>query len=252
MISNLKIKTSIIKFKIFTEDMLVNIFKLIDSLRNEMESDFSGHNVECLYEIKQGDHLYSGPSFTEFENLYKQNYKADNLRIIVRASVPEQQNRAIANIELVLDRVQQSSIHVGGENTNWVNGVFTRFNNLLKEAPTRNIVLHNVFYEMAIQLLAVALITIFAIFSANKFESLVSMKYSEVYTFVIVFLLLSNVLTYINRGMIAIRNKYYPVVDIIRHPRKPIFLSAMIFLSVTMAGWAVNYLLNLLVTLQGK
>ncbi len=92
------------------------------------------------------------------------------------------------------------------------------------------------------------ILTIFSIFVANRLASLVEIEFSEVYIFVITFLLLSNLWGYAARGLTAIRNKYYPVVDITRVPRKPILLSILIFVLLAVAYWAVGYVLELLVS----
>lgn len=249
MISELKIKTLIIKYKIFTTEAIGKITSLFNDIESEINNDGSGHIVEFIYEIKQGDYIYSGASFDEFNKQYETSHKADNIRIVMQTTDPSQQSNPVkSRITLELDRIQESSIKIAGENINWVNGVFTRFGNVLKEVPKRNVVLHNVIFDMSVQLLAVIVLTIFSVYLANKISALITINYSEVYIFVIVFLFLSNLWTYIGNGLTNIRTKYYPIVDVIKEPRKPIFLSIIIFLLLTTAAWAVNYVLNLLVT----
>ena len=165
MLADLIAKTSIIRFKAITEDGFNKITALFSDLKAEMEKDHPGDLVECLYEIKTRDQTYSGPSFEEFEKQYKKKYKADNIRVILQATNPQQQlNPVMARVTLVLDRIQESSMSVFGGSTNWVNGVFSRFNDILKEIPTRNVILHNVLFEMFVQLLAVIVIIILSVF----------------------------------------------------------------------------------------
>ena len=249
MIANLIAKTSVIKFKVITEEGFDKITKLFTDLKTEMEDKFTGQLVECLYEIKTGNQTYSGPSSEEFKKQYQNKYKAANIRLAIQATNLQQQlNPVVGRITLVLDRVQESSLSVVGEDINWVNGVFSRFNEIIKDVPTKNVILHNVLFGMSVQLLAVIILTIFSIFSANRLASLVKIEFSEVYIFVITFLLLSNLWVYAARGLTAIRNKYYPVVDITRVPRKPILLSIIIFVLLAAACWAVGYILDLLVS----
>jgi hypothetical protein len=253
MLAHLIGKTSIIKFKVITEDGFHKITSLFSDLKKEMEADFSGKLVECLYEIKIGDQSYSGPSYEEFEKQYKMKYKADNIRLIIQATDPQQQlNPLLARITLVLDRTQESSMSVVGGSSNWVNGVFSRFNDILKDIPTRNVWLHNILFEMTVQLLAVIVMTIFSVFLANKLSSLVQIKFSEVYVFIIIFLLLSNLWTYAGRGLSAIKNNYYPVVDIIKMPRRPLFLTSVTFVLLAAASWAVGYVIQLFLPVAGK
>lgn len=247
MIADLTAKTSIVKFKVITEAAFANITSLFADLKSEMQTDFSGFLVECLYEIRVGDYTYSGPSSEEFEKQYKKKHRADNIRLLVQASDPRQQlNPVKSRVTLVLDRAQESSLSVVGTNNNWVNGVFTRFNEIFANAPTRNVILHNVVFEMGVQLLAVSVMTIFSIFAANRLATQTEIEFSEVYIFIVIWLLLSNLWSYAARGLTAIRGKYYPVVDIIRVPRKPVFLTMITFVLLAAATWAVNYLLNLL------
>jgi hypothetical protein len=249
MIANIKAKTSVIKFKVITEDGFNKITSFFDELKTEMDAKFSDQLVECLYEIKTGDQTYSGPSSKEFKKQYQNKYQAANIRLAIQATNLQQQlNPIVGRITLVLDRVQESSLSVLGEDINWVNGVFSRFNEIVKNVPTKNVILHNVLFEMSVQLLAITILTIFSIFLANRLASLVRIEFSEVYIFVIAFLLLSNLWRYVTRALTTIRNKYYPVVDITRVPRKPILLSVIIFVSLAAASWAVGYILDLLVS----
>lgn len=253
MLTNLIAKTSVIRFKIITEDGFNKITSLFSDLKAEMEKDYSGMNVECLYEIKTGDQTYSGPSFEEFVKQYKNKYKADNIRLILQATDPQQQiNPIVARITLVLDRIQESNISVVGNSINWVNGVISRFNDILNVIPTRNVILHTVMFEMVVQLLVVVVMTILSIFLANKLASLVQIEFSEVYIFVVIFLLFSNLWTYAGRGLTAIRDSFYPVVDIIRTPRRPIFLTIVTFVLLAAASWAIGYVIELLLPVSSK
>jgi len=247
MLVDLIAKTVVIKFKVITEDVFIKITTLFDDLLNETIRDFPNDLVECLYEIRIGNENYSGPSFGEFKKQYEKNYTADNIRLTIQATSTQQQiNPVNAKITIVLDRVGESSFVVLGRNNNWANGVFNRFNELLSKVPNRNVILHNVVLEMIVQLVAVIVITTFPIYAANRLAGIASIQYSEVYIFVIIFLLLSNAWTYIARGLIAIRNAYYPMVDIRRHARKPIILAVLSFIGLAAATWAINYLLDLL------
>ncbi len=247
MIADIKAKTSVIKFKVITEQDFNKITSLFDDLKTEMVAKFPDQLVECLYEIKTGDQAYSGPSSNEFKKQYQNKYKAANIRLAIQATNLQQQlNPVVGRITLVLDRIQESSLSVLGEDINWVNGVFSRFNEIIKDAPTKNVILHNVLFEMSVQLLAVTILTTFSVFSANRLASLVRIEFSEVYIFVIAFLLLSNLWAFAIRGLIAVRNKYYPVVDIIKVPRKPILLTIITFVLLATGYWAVGYVLDLL------
>lgn len=253
MLVDLILKTDVIRFKVITKEGFEKITSLFSDLRGEMEREFSDALVECLYEIKTGDQTYSGPSFSEFEKHYKSRYSADNIRVIIQASNPRQQlNPVMARVTLVLDRSQESSLSVMGANINWVNGVFSRFNTIMKNIPTRNVMLHSVIFEMFVQLMAVIILTTFSIFVANRVGPLVQTEYREVYVFVVIFLLLSNLWSYAARGLIAIRNEFYPVVDIIGAPRKQIVVAIASFLFLACGYWAVDYVLGLVLKGSGK
>jgi len=100
---------------------------------------------------------------------------------------------------------------------------------------------------MLIQLLAVFLLVVFSVFAANKLTRVVKLDYSEVYLFVVIVLMLSNMWTFVSQGLIQLRNQYYPVVDVRRNPRKPILVSILSFVGLTTAAWAVKYVLDSLV-----
>jgi hypothetical protein len=240
-------KILFVKYRVITEDAFNRITSFFDDLRQETKHDYENDLVEILYEIRIGNETYSGPSFDEFKRQYQKKYKADYIRIIIQAtSVQQQLNPVNANVTLLIDRSGISSFQVLGRNNNWVNGVFNRFNEILNEVPKRNVVLHNIIFEMSMQLLAVIVMTIFSIYVANKVSGLVNIEYSTVYIFIVIFLLLSNLWTYASRGLISVRTKFYPLVDIIKTPRKPILLAVLAFIILAIASWAVGYILNLL------
>lgn len=248
MISEFIVKTSTIKFKTITENAFKSISSLFADLKTEFENEFPANTIECLYEIRINNHLYSGSSFEEFEKLYKKLYKADYLHLSIQVTNPEQHlNPVLSRVVLNVDKSSESILSVAGDKVTWVNGVFNRFNELLDEVPNSNRMLHNPIVEMTLQLFVVFVIILFSIYSAQKLATSLPFKYSEVYIFAIILLLLSNVLNYSTRGLKFLRSKYYPVVDIIRQPRKPILLTTLSFLAITALSWAIHYLLNLLV-----
>lgn len=249
MIAELIAKNSVIKYKVITEAAFQSISSLFSDLKSELETEYPRNLIECLYEITIGNHVYSGPSYEEFEKQYKKGFRADNLRFVIQVSDPEQQlNPVLSRVILVLDKKLESTLSVAGNGVSWVNGVFTRFDELFKNIPKRNVILHSVLFEMCVQLFAVIAITVFAIYSAQRLSTSLPVNYSEVYVFAIVFLLLSNLWTYGSRALTAVRDIYYPIVDIIKAPRMPIFLSALTFLGLTSITWAIHYLLNLIFT----
>jgi hypothetical protein len=177
------------------------------------------------------------------------NYTADKITLTLQALSTQATslNMISSKVTLVLDRQAESSFIVLGQNNNWVNGVFNRFNGILSKLPRRNIMVHNVLYDMTVQLVAVIVITTFSIFAANRLTAMATIQYSEVYIFIVVFLLLSNAWTYISRGLIAVRSLYYPIVDIRRHLGKRILLSIFNFVILAAAAWAIGYVLDLLI-----
>jgi hypothetical protein len=136
---------------------------------------------------------------------------------------------------------------VVGRNNNDVNGIYSRFNAILQRTPSGYVVLHSPLYEMCVQLVAVVAIAVFSIYAANEITRLIRLAYSEVYVFVVVFLVLSNIWSYVGRGLTALRANLYPIVDIRRERRKPFLLAAVSFVGLSTAGWAVKYILDLLV-----
>lgn len=62
---------------------------------------------------------------------------------------------------------------------------------------------------------------------------------------IIKFKVITDLWTYARNQLIEIRNKYYPIVDIRKKPRKPLFLTIIIFISLGTAYWAINYSLDL-------
>ncbi len=207
---------------------------------------FPSDVVEYLCEIKIGNETYSGPSFGEFNKIYQRNYSADYIRLVIQASALPEGSRANSLITLILSRDGESSFQCIGSNSTWVSGVVKRFGEVIDAIPARNVLVHSVIFEMLVQLTAVILITVFSVFSANRLMHLMSIQFSEVYIFIVVFLFLSNVWTYGGKALIAIRNKYYPVVDILRRPRKQILLTVLMFVMSATAAWAIKSILDLI------
>lgn len=248
MFVDLIAKNLVVKYKVVSEDAFNKITSFFDDIRQETKSAHPDQLVVILYEIRIGNETYSGPSFEEFKKQYQKKYQADYIRILIQLIDEQQQlNPVKASVTLVIDRTDISSFNVLGRDNNWVNGVFNRFNEILKEVPTRNVVLNNIIFEMSIQLLAVIVMTSISIYAANKLSDLVKIGYSAVYIFIVIFLLVSNLWTYAVRGLIVIRSKFYPPVDIIKTPRKRILLTVVGLLALATLSWAVGYILNLIV-----
>jgi hypothetical protein len=215
-------KTSVIAYKVITEEGLKSIMSLLDDLETDMNRKFPGHQVERLYEIRVGDQVYSGPSHSEFQKLYKVKCGADNIRLILQVPDPQRPAGPVtAQATLVLDRTQPSSFFVGCADIHWVNGVSTRFLETLKQLPSRNKILHSSLFEMTLQMLGAFLLTVSAVYITNEVATLIKLReISPVYIFVIVFVISSNLFTFATRGLSLLRKNYYPIVDIVKEPRQ--------------------------------
>jgi hypothetical protein len=228
------------------------LVSLFQTLKAQASISFPNSTAELLYEIRVGNEIYSGPLDTEFWQLYNRRHGADYIRVVVQASTNQTgqpQPQIEAQIALVLDRnsENQSRLDASGlhPNVTWVSGAFSRFDEILANAPSRNSILHSLWFEMAVQLTVVLFITSFAIFATTKLQGLVELEFDAVYIFIVVFLLLSNVWTYGVRALQAARGHYYPVVDIRQEPRKRWLPGALVFVALSAAAWAIGYVLDL-------
>lgn len=245
MLVNLITKNYTINYKVITEDILKGITDLFLKLGEEAAKELPQDKIEILYVIRVGNETYSGPSFTEFRKQFERNKKADYLQIIFQSLDPTRQ-APNQRITLTIDKKDNNNLEVLGVKETWVKGAFDQFKDIIDKQPKRNLLLYNPYFEMIVQLLAAFSLTTFAIYSAIKVSNFTSFEYSSVFIFVVIFVLLSNIWTYLGKGLIHLRNTYYPKVDIRKNPRKPILLTILSFLLVAFASWGIGYLLDLI------
>ena len=246
MLVDLIAKNYKINYKVITEELLNKVTGLFSSMAKEAKSELPDHLTEILYEIRVGNETYSGPSFDEFSKQYKKHYKADFIQIIFQAIPQKEENRIDRKITMTIDKIENNTLQVLGINATWVNGAFNRYKETLDKEPNRNVIIHNAYFEMCIQLLVVLALTTFSIYSSEKITTSMNIQYSSVYVFIVIFLLLSNVWTYASKGLLYIRNTYYPKVDILKHARKPLLISITIFIAISIASWAIGYIMSLI------
>ncbi|MBC8467839.1 MAG: hypothetical protein H8D56_00090 [Planctomycetes bacterium] len=245
MLVDMVTKNYAINYRVITKDVLDKITRLFSKLKKEATDELPQDLIEILYVIRVANETYSGPSYDEFISQFDKNKKADFLQIIFQSLDPERKapNRRIS---LTIDRKDNNNLEILGVKETWVKGSFDRFKGIIDNLPKRNQILYNAYFEMGVQLLAAFSLTTFSIYSAIQISSITSFEYSSVFIFVVLFVLFSNIWTYLGRGLIHLRNTYYPKVDIREPPRKPILLSIVSFLLLVFATWGVNYILDLI------
>jgi len=248
MFSDSLIKETEIKYKIITAESFDSVSELIQTIYSELLNEYPDKTVECLYEILKNNHLVTGPSFEKFKKTYTQTFSAESLRYLVQVIDPlDRTNTTLIKVELILSRKINSKLFVSGKEDNTrVNGIYTRLNQVIEDAPSKNGWVNSVYFDIFVQLLAVISITGLSIYTAQKYENNIGAQYGQIYLFAIIFLLLSNSWTFISRGLFHVRSIHYPKVDILKKPRVPVLFTSLIFVFGGCVTWSINYLLTVL------
>lgn len=251
MLVDIITKTYIINHRVITKEVLKKLTNLFSNLSDKATKDLSNHMVATLYGIRVGMVSYTGPSFEEFNNNFTTHKKADFIQIILSASDKMQQLPA-RKVTLIVDKNVNKAIsylEVSGFDETWVKGVFDNFNEIFKNQPSRNVILHSPYFDMTLQVLGAFSLTVFAVYAAKTISSLntfTAFQYSSVYLFVIIFIILSNIWTFVGKSLNYIRNTYYPKVDIREKARKQILLPVIGIILTPVFGWCVVYILDLM------
>lgn len=245
MIVDLITKNYTINYKVITEVILKQLTDLFAKINEETKKELHDDKIEILYVIREGNISYSGPTFGEFNTNFKVHKKADYIQIIFQSLSPKSQapNRRIT---LTIDKNTNNNMEVLGNNENWVKGVFDRFEDIFENQPNANVVLHSPYFEMGIQVLGAFSITVLAIYLSNIINRFTTFEHSSIYLFIVIFIIFSNIWTYVGKSLIHLRNTYYPKVDIREKVRKPILISVISFIVLVLTTWCINYLLDLI------
>jgi len=261
-----------IKNKVFTKSATENLIEALNSIQAE-EIKVRNTVSKSLYEISNDTSSYSGPSFNIFNQHYKfKNYRADRMKILLQfetvvnqtntddqannpddtnegnADQPKQEFFIFANITFELNAKNKGESHfsVASLESSWVDGKTKRLNDIVKEIPNGNKIENSMHFEHAIQILFATSITIFCVYLANNLPIFKNITFSEIYIFIISFILFSNLWTYASKGILALRNFYFPSVDIISSKRKSWLVILTIMVTTSFFGWTLNYIWELL------
>lgn len=237
-----------IKYRVITADNLQLILNLFDKFYSETRELVPAEQpIDYFYEIQSGDELYSGPDRASFEELWNKRKKASRIKIVVKKPSPTEPNITELMIAVALDRNGgDNRFEVSGPNDTWVNGIYARFKDVMESSPMRNWLVHHPLTDLVVQLTAVFVVTVLAIYLTEITIAHLKTQISEFYVFLIIFLFLSNVWGALSKQLNTLRQTFYPKVDMLDKPREPIVLPAISFVALAMLTWALEYVLDLL------
>jgi hypothetical protein len=98
------------------------------------------------------------------------------------------------------------------DDENWLTSVFVRIQEKLPKSDAGNRLVYSSWLEMLIQISIVIVIVAFTLKISHGVSNRSNMEYSEVYVFIAIFLLFSNIWTYAAKGLRGLRSRYFPAV----------------------------------------
>jgi hypothetical protein len=202
-----------IQYKEIQVEDLKRMLKLCSAIAKDLSETLKLVDANILYRISAGLQDYSGADKATFLEIFETAPKVSSITIGIAASYNPDRNLYMRSAELraTSDLAQSSQITVAGDESMWVKSVHALFSQAVSELGSANKFLYLDITEFVLQITAVLLVFALSAISANLSE-IRSLPVSQVYVFAGVFLLGSNVWTFLSRVLFAQRAKLFPPI----------------------------------------
>jgi hypothetical protein len=248
--ANFRSRHHFIQYKQLSLDFLRQVISEFElTVRDLQDRDIKDSNI--FYTLINKDGGYAGSSKEEFLNAFKLcNVTSININLLAKCSSTDKKQYDI-QLFLSLERYAATEVNsnnklfVYGDNEVWVKNTYARIRDLLKTLKNDNKIIYSPLFEMIIQLSAVLAIIAVATKTSLYLSAFVNVPYASVYTFVAVFLLFSNVWTFLLRWLINLRGRFFPSVGFSeKYLLNKVIKAVCSFLVVVMIVWSIETLLN--------
>ncbi|MCX6173276.1 MAG: hypothetical protein NTZ27_00780 [Ignavibacteriales bacterium] len=144
---------------------------------------------------------------------FKEAIKIERLVFIIDSFESRSSNRQFGKcIDLRLDYNDQSnsSLTVQADHKEWVDAAFSNLFETINKYSNKNYLIRNKWINFIVQIVGVFIGFVLSLWAALKISPSLSIEYSFIVTFILAFILFSNIWTYANPLILRLLNHYYP------------------------------------------
>lgn len=118
---------------------------------------------------------------------------------------------------------------------------------LVSKARNKYSLVHQWYFGAAVQMIGVIVILALSFLLSGQIRELSSMENIEVYSFVALLIIFSNVWTYLGQSILNSFYRFFPVVEILNKPKNKIFQNMVIGIAASISASAIIYLVSLFI-----
>jgi hypothetical protein len=181
--------------------------------------------VFVTFTIRFDEKGYKTFSFSEFESYYEQAINIERIIFSLETTASLKTNKSTGEyIDLCLDVKENSRCILvsSSENKDWCENSFNTINNILLKYKTKYSFLRTDFTPLVIQLSGVIIGYLLCISLAYKTYTKFHTENSFILIFFFIFLILSNLWTYLNKYILNFFDKVIPNIEVYRENKNKV------------------------------
>ncbi len=189
------------------------------SIKNEINKDIREDDKKYLkisYTIRFDQKGFLLYDFNEAMNYFRSAKSIERFIFELKSNEYEQSFKVKGKgIDVRFDSLNPNncSIIIQDDEKVWTDSIFLRLKELIDKFKNKNYLARNAWIAFAIQILGVVIGLLLSLWSALKFSDNLKITYSFGFTFLIAFLLFSNIWTYLYAGCLKMVNFFWPNIS---------------------------------------
>ena len=182
-----------------------------------LPDDDDGKNKTAIvsYLIRFDNKGFVLHDFNEVLKYHKNSKKIERIFFIVDTNQSHFSNAQFGKrAELRFDSKEPNNciLTVQDDDQNWVNATFCKIEEELSKYKNRNFIVRNAWTPFVVQILGVITGFVISLWAALRISPLLSVEYSLIVSFILAFLIFSNIWTYLNQQILKLINGMFPNV----------------------------------------
>lgn len=245
--SELTGQTLYIKFKQINLEFVNNLLSEIKISADDLAA--AGIvDVTILFELSTSKQSYSGSDIETFRFNFGDGECVTGISVTLNGKFEPNKKLHERQISFQASSTLGSTpsyFKVVGDDPTWVRNHFARIKDSFSEKSS-NWLVYNKWFELIVQLAAVLVIFGGSLKLAQVVRLPLEVPASHVYVFAGALLFGSNIWTFLSQGLIALREKWFPIVTFRKRTLELWVVRAASGLALLGVAWAVDSILNIL------
>ena len=248
--STLETRDISISFSTFDRKNVLEIFTIMTSVANSIREGKEQTVLPPIYTI----HYDKEERITTY-NLEDFINKYDAAEKIWYLGFGFEKKDELTKININISRQEilsldlRSNVLVQSTNKDNVTLIPEMVRGLVSKTRNKNSFFHQWFFDAAVQLLGVSGMLALSFLIRSRFIAWSSIENIGAYSFVASLIMLSNIWTYLSKGVFNFFYRSFPVVEVINKPKNRIWLTIVIGALGSILAGAIIYLIGLLLNL---